>query len=322
MNQDNSRVSDTYVSAVVLVRDHEGRIEPFVAQAVAELGRHYGNYELILVEDGSRDGSRKECMNALAGHDGVRLIEFARNYGDEAAYRAGLDNAIGDVVVTLSIDYDAPAVIPPLVKACVAGSGVVAGVSRQPHPSWLRSCLAQAYRTYLWRALRTDLIPGSAYCWAFSRTAVNALLARTSVPRWLRLNASQLGLSVGIVELSAITTGRCRPRCLFNDILAGLSVALAHSKSLFRGAFATAAIACGILLLWLFICPESALGARQLGIWCSVILFLITIALWLLAELLTRNLQGIFRGASYLIVNEYSSNAMLRNIERRNVTKD
>lgn len=322
MNKANKRIADTYVSVVVLVRDHEGKIGPFVEKTVDELIRHYVNYELILVEDGSRDGSRKECMSALSGYDGVRLIEFARNYGDEAAYRAGLDNAIGDVVVTLSIDYDTSAVVPALVNACVTGSGVVAGVYRQAPPSWLRSCLAQVYRAYLWRALRTDLIPGSAYSWAFSRTAVNTLLARASVPRWLRFNVSQLGLPVAIVELGANTAGRLRPRSLINDVLAGLSVALAHSKSLHRGVFAMAGITCGMFFLWLFVWPGPAIGARQVGIWCAVILSILTTALWLSSEFFTRNLQGIFRGASYLIINEYSSNAMLRDMERRNVAKD
>lgn len=322
MNQDINRRMDIYVSVVVLVRDHEGRIGPFVSLAVAELVRHYGNYELIMVEDGSQDASRKECLSALEAYDGVRLIEFARNYGDEAAYRAGLDNAIGDIVVTLSLDHDSPLAISPLVNTCMSGSGVVAGVSPPRQPGFFRGVLSRAYRSYLWSNLRTNLIPGSSYCWAFSRTSVNALLTQTSVPQWLRFNASQLGLPVQSVDLSAFPAGRCRVRSLFNDVLAGLSVVFAHSRSLSRVVFASAAVGCTSLLLRLAIWPDLTFGLHQLGIWCAFILILLTLGLWLLGEFLARNLQGLSRGIPYVIVNEYSSNSMLRNLERRNVTKE
>jgi len=92
-------------------------------------------WELILVDDGSRDNSLKE-MEKLAAADPqhVRLIELRRNFGQTAAIAAGIDHATGDVVVLTDADLqNDPADIPMMLEKIDEGYDVVSGwrVNRQ-----------------------------------------------------------------------------------------------------------------------------------------------------------------------------------------------
>jgi glycosyltransferase involved in cell wall biosynthesis len=99
-----------------------------VTRAVAGMGREY---ELILVDDGSRDGST-ECMLQLADEDTrVKVIQFRRNYGQTAAMFAGMQAASGEVVVTLDGDLqNDPADIPMMVAKLEEGCDLVHGWRR------------------------------------------------------------------------------------------------------------------------------------------------------------------------------------------------
>lgn len=86
-------------------------------------------YELIYVDDGSRDGST-EALTELAGRDPThtRVIELRRNFGQTAAIAAGLDHAIGEVVVLIDADMqNDPADIPVLLDKIDQGFDVVSG---------------------------------------------------------------------------------------------------------------------------------------------------------------------------------------------------
>jgi glycosyltransferase involved in cell wall biosynthesis len=84
-------------------------------------------YEVIIVDDGSTDGSGK-IARTLAARKGVKLIVFRRNFGQTAAMAAGFDAARGDVIVPLDADLqNDPKDIPRLLEMIDAGSDVVSG---------------------------------------------------------------------------------------------------------------------------------------------------------------------------------------------------
>jgi dolichol-phosphate mannosyltransferase len=90
------------------------------------------DWELVLVDDGSTDGT-PELLAELADRDPrVRVIEFSRNFGYQAAVAAGLDHCRGDVVVTIDADLqDPPELIPELIAEWSHGADVVYAVRRE-----------------------------------------------------------------------------------------------------------------------------------------------------------------------------------------------
>ena len=96
-----------------------------VRAALDALGREY---ELVLVDDGSRDGSAELLAEMAAGDPRVKVIQFRRNYGQTAAMQAGMQAARGDIVVTIDADLqNDPADIPMMVAKLEEGYDLVHG---------------------------------------------------------------------------------------------------------------------------------------------------------------------------------------------------
>ena len=86
------------------------------------------DYEIIYVNDGSRDGTMKQLRAIAKEHKEVRVISFSRNFGHQLAVTAGMDNARGDALIIRDADLqDPPEVIAELVKAWENGADIAYG---------------------------------------------------------------------------------------------------------------------------------------------------------------------------------------------------
>lgn len=91
-------------------------------------------YEVILVDDGSRDTSWKEIMKLSASNPCIKGIRFRRNYGKSAALNIGFNAAEGDVIITMDADLqDSPDEIPELYRMIQDGDDLVSGWKKKRH---------------------------------------------------------------------------------------------------------------------------------------------------------------------------------------------
>lgn len=137
------------LSIVVPVFNEAENLRPLVEAVRAAIGESE-LWELLVVDDGSTDGTR-ELADRLSREDGrIRLIALTRNFGQTAAMQAGFDAARGEVVVSMDGDLqNDPADIPRLVAKLNEGYDLVAGyrVDRQDTlitrkvPSWVANRL-------------------------------------------------------------------------------------------------------------------------------------------------------------------------------------
>ncbi|HZW37374.1 MAG TPA: glycosyltransferase family 2 protein [Candidatus Deferrimicrobiaceae bacterium] len=96
------------------------------------LGRCDVDYEIIVVDDGSRDGTYTEIRRMAEGSKGIRGIRLSRNFGKEAAILAGLQAARGNAVITIDADLQhPPRLIPEMIRKWRAGARIVHGVKRE-----------------------------------------------------------------------------------------------------------------------------------------------------------------------------------------------
>lgn len=114
-----------------------------------------GRVELVLVNDGSTDGTGEILVRLAAEHPGeIRAVHLARNFGHGAAVAAGLDHARGDAVILMDADFqDDPAAFAPLLAKWSEGYDVVyvERASRQENPL-ARGAFWLFYRVFKWMA--------------------------------------------------------------------------------------------------------------------------------------------------------------------------
>lgn len=116
------------LSVIIPVFNEEANIRPLYSQLKQTLEGLGKRYEIIIVDDGSTDGSL-EVLRELCKEDGsLKVVRLRRNFGQTPAFSAGFDEASGDVVVTLDADLqNDPADIPLLLAKAEEGYDVVSG---------------------------------------------------------------------------------------------------------------------------------------------------------------------------------------------------
>jgi polyisoprenyl-phosphate glycosyltransferase len=157
--------------------------------------------EIILVDDGSRDGTLPLLRQMAADDPRVRYFSFSRNFGHQAAITAGLENARGDAVVTLDCDLQHPPfLIPALVQKWREGYDVVATVREENRTvgAWKRLTSRIFFR--LMRLLSEEEVREAASDYQLlSRKALQALLMMQETHRFLRGMVNWLGFPTATV---------------------------------------------------------------------------------------------------------------------------
>ncbi len=116
------------LSVIVPIYNEVENVPPLVSELTAALDGLAVTWEVILVNDGSTDGTGQALRDAVAGRASIRIIELNRNYGQTAALAAGFDHARGRILVTSDGDLqNDPHDIPALLTKLEEGFDVVSG---------------------------------------------------------------------------------------------------------------------------------------------------------------------------------------------------
>jgi dolichol-phosphate mannosyltransferase len=128
------------ISVVAPVYNERETIDAFVERTLAALDRVQGaEAKLILVDDGSADGSAARILELRERDPRIALVTLSRNFGHQAALSAGLDAATGDAVILIDADLqDPPEVIPEMVESWRGGADVVLAERRSRRDTGLR----------------------------------------------------------------------------------------------------------------------------------------------------------------------------------------
>ena len=174
------------LSVVAPVYNEVATIEQFYARVCAALQGL--RFEIVLVDDGSTDGSDIE-LHKLAGNDPrVRVVQLSRNFGHQTALTAGLDHARGDAVVMLDADLqDPPELIPQMLDHWRAGCDVVYAVrEHREGESRFKLTTARWFYSLFDRLAQVELRHNSGDFRLLDRRPLNALLSMRERNRFLR----------------------------------------------------------------------------------------------------------------------------------------
>jgi glycosyltransferase involved in cell wall biosynthesis len=138
------------LSLVIPVYNEVDNVEALVAEIDAALSDRGPVYEILLVDDGSSDGSFEAAARLRQRYRQLGCIRFRRNFGQTAAFAAGFAHARGDVIVTMDADrQNDPADIPALVGKLDEGFDVVNGWRRERKDGLLFRRLPSAVANWL-----------------------------------------------------------------------------------------------------------------------------------------------------------------------------
>jgi len=150
--------ANTTVSVVAPCYNEERVLPEFVTRTTAVLRPLSCKFEVLLIDDGSRDHTHAVALQLAQAHPEVRVISFFRNFGHQAAVTAGLDYAKGDAVVLIDADLqDPPEVISEMLDRWKDGVDVVYGQRRsRAGESAFKLLTARAfYRLLSWMTARS-----------------------------------------------------------------------------------------------------------------------------------------------------------------------
>jgi glycosyltransferase involved in cell wall biosynthesis len=150
------------VTLIVPVFNEEDGIAAFLEKVTGVIDdlQPLVSFDILFVNDGSRDATERRIMAEAAKRNDVSLINLSRNFGKEAALIAGLNHATGDAVIPLDVDLqDPPEVIHQMIQRWMAGAKVVnARRARRNGDSWLKARSANAFYR-IFNALSEQPIP-------------------------------------------------------------------------------------------------------------------------------------------------------------------
>ncbi len=184
------------LSVVVSVYNEELVLEDFLAETQAVLETIPWEYELIFVNDGSQDTSLMLLEQFVKRNSHIRLINFSRNFGHEAAMIAGIDYSRGDGVICMDADLQhPPACIPEIVQKFEEGYGVVNLVRTQNKDAgFFKNVTSTAFYKVLNLLSPVHFEENASDFLAFSRAAANVLRqAYRERVRFLRGYVQSLG---------------------------------------------------------------------------------------------------------------------------------
>lgn len=191
------------LSIVVPLRDEEANVPALHRELTATLGPLNRAYEILFIEDGSRDRTfdrLREIHAADRSH--VRVVRFARNFGQTAAFAAGFARARGAFVVTLDGDLqNDPADIPRLLEAA-ASADLVCGWRRSRQDDFLTRRVPSVVANFLIARMTGVRVHDQGCSLKVFRAAlVKALRLRPGMHRYLASIATFQGARVTEVEV-------------------------------------------------------------------------------------------------------------------------
>jgi polyisoprenyl-phosphate glycosyltransferase len=155
---------------------------------LAAVAATLGEYELLLVDDGSSDGTWEELRALSAADPHLRLVRLSRNFGHQAALSAGIEAARGEAIITLDGDLqDPPELIPDLVAKWREGYDVVYAVrSSRAGEARARLAAISLFYRFLGAITSTEIPRDVGDYRLVSRRAADALRAMPERARFLR----------------------------------------------------------------------------------------------------------------------------------------
>lgn len=190
------------ISLIVPMHDEAGALDAFFAQTEAVLAGTGLSYEILCVNDGSRDATLEGLLAHRHRNSAIRIIDLSRNFGKEAALSAGLDYCRGEAVIPIDADLqDPPELIPAMLARWREGHEVVyASRASRASDSWFKRRTADWFYRLHKRLADIDIPPNVGDFRLLDRAVVESLKRLPERNRFMKGLFTWVGFRQTLVE--------------------------------------------------------------------------------------------------------------------------
>jgi glycosyltransferase involved in cell wall biosynthesis len=190
------------ISIVVPVYNEEESVRPLHEALTASLQQLGQSYEIVFVDDGSRDGTFTVLRALYEADPHVRVVRFRRNFGKTPALVAGFQHARGDVVFTMDADLqDDPAEIPAFLNKLAEGYDLVTGWKYPRHDPITKTLPSFFFNRMVWMATGVRVHDINCGFKAYRREVLEDLKLYGELHRFIPVLAHQRGFRVSEVKV-------------------------------------------------------------------------------------------------------------------------
>ncbi|MDX1503835.1 MAG: glycosyltransferase family 2 protein [Thermoanaerobaculia bacterium] len=191
------------VSVVVPVLNEEGTVGELARRVAEVLDEHGRSFEIIFVDDGSRDGTPNRVREAHDRDPRVKLVELRRNFGKAAALCAGFDASAGGIVITMDGDLqDDPGEIPRFLEKLEGeGLDLVSGWKKNRRDPASKRYPSLLFNWATRRLAQVDLHDFNCGFKAYRREVLEQIALYGELHRYIPVLASRRGFTVGEIAV-------------------------------------------------------------------------------------------------------------------------
>lgn len=193
------------ISIVVPVYNEQDNLKEFHKRITAIMKDTGYDYNLVFVDDGSKDSSAFILKQLVEKDEHVEAYLLSRNYGHQMALTCGLDNADGDAVITMDGDLQhPPELLPELIRLWEEGSEIVMTKRLATEDAgFLKNITSSCYYKLINIMSKVEITPGGSDFRLMDKKAVEAFRLYRERARFIRGMVSTLGFNVSVVEFVA-----------------------------------------------------------------------------------------------------------------------
>ncbi|HEX9942141.1 MAG TPA: glycosyltransferase family 2 protein [Thermoanaerobaculia bacterium] len=192
------------VSVLIPVRDEAATVGELAARVAAVLDRLGKTFEVLFVDDGSRDGTVERVREARARDPRIKLVRLRRNFGKAAALCAGFDHSNGRVIITIDGDLqDDPEEIPRFLATLEEEDlDLVSGWKRRRQDPASKRLPSRLFNWVTRQLAQVDIHDFNCGFKAYRREVLAEIAVYGELHRYIPVLASRRGFSVGEIQVT------------------------------------------------------------------------------------------------------------------------
>jgi polyisoprenyl-phosphate glycosyltransferase len=319
--------TDSFISVVVPLHNNGKIIEQFVRDLSKILEKYYYDYEILLVDAYSQDESSIIIDKMISEVQFIRYIRLSDAVDHEVVCAAGLENAIGDILVLINPENDPIDIIPKAVDKVLSGLDVLVGIT-STKKNLFYNFMSTIFRNVIGSFIDYNIPKNATSFRVLSRRALLDILSKKKYLHQLFINISRTGYKIGdFAYLPVANKGRLYNRNLLTGFRKAMSVMVFNSTLPLRfinlfgvmGSFLGILISLFSLLLKLFT-DIPVPGWTSLSLFISIQFSIMFLILFFYGEYMARLVDERWDQHEYNVLFEKQSSVMV-NSNRWNIIK-